>query len=600
MMHGTSNSSQTKAYDFKTRDIKVLKRLMPYLLKMRVRVIFATLFLIAAKFANVAVPLILKEIVDSLDQTNVLLILPLGMLFAYGALRLASSLFNELRDAIFAKVRYHAMHLIALGVFKHLHTLDLSFHLDRRIGGITRDIDRGTQSVSTLLSIFVFNILPSFFEICLVIGILWINYDFFFAGISLITVLFYVGLTLAITTWRMKYRYQMNDMQSEANTNAVDSLINYETVKYFNQEAFEVNRYDQTMTRWENVATKSFTTMTALNFVQGAVIAIGVTIILIQASQGVVDQNLSLGDLIMIQALLLQLFMPLGSLGIIYRQIKHNFIDMNNMFDLLERTSEVQDADHAPDLDIAHGRIEFNHVSFAYKGKEAVLNDISFSIEPGQKVAIVGSSGSGKSTLAKLLFRFYDVSSGEILIDGQNIKLLNQSSVQSAIGVVPQDTVMFNESIYYNIAYGKPNATDDEIKRAAKLSFIESFIDQLPQGYDTVVGERGLKLSGGEKQRLAIARVLLKNPPILIFDEATSALDSYSEKMVQKALMSLSSEHTTLVIAHRLSTIVDADKIIVLGNGTIEESGTHTQLLNSGGQYASLWHMQVNEQNDEV
>ncbi|SFV79956.1 Lipid A export ATP-binding/permease protein MsbA [hydrothermal vent metagenome] len=567
---------------------------------MRVRVIFATLFLIAAKFANVAVPLILKEIVDSLDQTNVLLILPLGMLFAYGALRLASSLFNELRDAIFAKVRYHAMHLIALGVFKHLHTLDLSFHLDRRIGGITRDIDRGTQSVSTLLSIFVFNILPSFFEICLVIGILWINYDFFFAGISLITVLFYVGLTLAITTWRMKYRYQMNDMQSEANTNAVDSLINYETVKYFNQEAFEVNRYDQTMTRWENVATKSFTTMTALNFVQGAVIAIGVTIILIQASQGVVDQNLSLGDLIMIQALLLQLFMPLGSLGIIYRQIKHNFIDMNNMFDLLERTSEVQDADHAPDLDIAHGRIEFNHVSFAYKGKEAVLNDISFSIEPGQKVAIVGSSGSGKSTLAKLLFRFYDVSSGEILIDGQNIKLLNQSSVQSAIGVVPQDTVMFNESIYYNIAYGKPNATDDEVKRAAKLSFIESFIDQLPQGYDTVVGERGLKLSGGEKQRLAIARVLLKNPPILIFDEATSALDSYSEKMVQKALMSLSSEHTTLVIAHRLSTIVDADKIIVLGNGTIEESGTHTQLLNLGGQYASLWHMQVNEQNDEV
>jgi ATP-binding cassette subfamily B protein len=354
------------------------------------------------------------------------------------------------------------------------------------------------------------------------------------------------------------------------------------------------------MTRWENVATKSFTTMTALNFVQGAVIAIGVTIILIQASQGVVDQNLSLGDLIMIQALLLQLFMPLGSLGIIYRQIKHNFIDMNNMFDLLERTSEVQDVNHAPDLDIAHGRIEFNHVSFAYKGKEAVLNDISFSIEPGQKVAIVGSSGSGKSTLAKLLFRFYDVSSGEILIDGQNIKLLNQSSVQSAIGVVPQDTVMFNESIYYNIAYGKPNATDDEIKRAAKLSFIESFIDQLPQGYDTVVGERGLKLSGGEKQRLAIARVLLKNPPILIFDEATSALDSYSEKMVQKALMSLSSEHTTLVIAHRLSTIVDADKIIVLGNGTIEESGTHTQLLNSGGLYASLWHMQVNEQNDEV
>jgi len=591
--------NQTQAYDFKTRDIKVLKKLMPYLLKMRVRVALATLFLIFAKLANVAVPVVLKEIVDSLDQTNVLLILPLGMLFAYGALRLASSLFNELRDAIFAKVRYHAMHLIALGVFKHLHTLDLSFHLDRRIGGITRDIDRGTQSVSTLLSIFVFNILPSFFEICLVIGILWVNYDVFFASISLVTVVLYIGLTLAITTWRMKYRYQMNDMQSEANTNAVDSLINYETVKYFNQEDFEVNRYDDTMSRWEDVATKSFTSMTALNFIQGAVIAVGVTIILVLASQGVVDQNLSLGDLIMIQALLLQLFMPLGSLGIIYRQIKHNFIDMNNMFDLLERTSKVQDIDHASNLKISKGKVEFNQVAFAYQGKDEVLKDISFVIEPGQKVAIVGSSGAGKSTLAKLLFRFYDVSKGEILIDGQNIKLLDQRSVQTAIGVVPQDTVMFNESIYYNIAYGKKNTTKEEVERAAKLSFIDGFIDQLPQGYDTLVGERGLKLSGGEKQRLAIARVLLKNPPILIFDEATSALDSYSEKMVQKALEGLASEHTTLVIAHRLSTIVDADKIIVLSDGLIKESGTHDELLKANGQYASLWKMQSKDSKEK-
>lgn len=591
--------NQTQAYDFKTRDIKVLKKLMPYLLKMRVRVALATLFLIFAKLANVAVPVVLKEIVDSLDQTNVLLILPLGMLFAYGALRLASSLFNELRDAIFAKVRYHAMHLIALGVFKHLHTLDLSFHLNRRIGGITRDIDRGTQSVSTLLSIFVFNILPSFFEICLVIGILWVNYDVFFASISLVTVVLYIGLTLAITTWRMKYRYQMNDMQSEANTNAVDSLINYETVKYFNQEDFEVNRYDDTMSRWEDVATKSFTSMTALNFIQGAVIAVGVTIILVLASQGVVDQNLSLGDLIMIQALLLQLFMPLGSLGIIYRQIKHNFIDMNNMFDLLERTSKVQDIDHASNLKISKGKVEFNQVAFAYQGKDEVLKDISFVIEPGQKVAIVGSSGAGKSTLAKLLFRFYDVSKGEILIDGQNIKLLDQRSVQTAIGVVPQDTVMFNESIYYNIAYGKKNTTKEEVERAAKLSFIDGFIDQLPQGYDTLVGERGLKLSGGEKQRLAIARVLLKNPPILIFDEATSALDSHSEKMVQKALKGLASKHTTLVIAHRLSTIVDADKIIVLSNGLIKESGTHDELLKANGQYASLWKMQSKDSKEK-
>ncbi|MEO1940066.1 ABC transporter ATP-binding protein/permease [Candidatus Thioglobus sp.] len=591
-MHGNTKSNQTQAYDFKTRDIKVLKKLMPYLLKMRVRVAFATLFLIFAKLANVAVPVVLKEIVDSLDQTNVLLILPLGMLFAYGALRLASSLFNELRDAIFAKVRYHAMHLIALGVFKHLHTLDLSFHLDRRIGGITRDIDRGTQSVSTLLSIFVFNILPSFFEICLVIGILWANYDGFFAGISLLTVVFYIGLTLMITTWRMKYRYQMNDMQSEANTNAVDSLINYETVKYFNQEKFEVNRYDQTMSRWEDIATKSFTSMTALNFVQGSVIAIGVTLILVLASQGVVNQNLSLGDLIMIQALLLQLFMPLGSLGIIYRQIKHNFIDMNNMFDLLDRSSKVQDIDHAPDLKVSQAKVEFSQIAFAYPGKESILKDISFTIEPGQKVAIVGSSGAGKSTLAKLLFRFYDVDQGEICIDGQNIKLMNQYSVQSVIGVVPQDTVMFNESIYYNIAYGKKDALKEEVEEAAKLSFISDFIEKLPQGYDTLVGERGLKLSGGEKQRLAIARVLLKNPPVLIFDEATSALDSYSEKMVQKALNGLSDKHTTLVIAHRLSTIVDADQIIVLDEGVVSESGTHDELLSTNGTYAQLWRMQ--------
>ncbi|BBB22928.1 ATP-binding cassette subfamily B, bacterial [Abyssogena phaseoliformis symbiont OG214] len=598
MMRG--NDKQTQAYDFKTRDVKVLKKLLPYLLKMRVRVVLATMFLIFAKLANVTVPVVLKEIVDSLDQTNLLLILPLGLLFAYGVLRLASSLFNELRDAIFARVRYHAMHLIALGVFKHLHTLDLSFHLDRRIGGITRDIDRGTQSVSTLLSIFVFNIIPSFFEICLVIGILWLNYDIFFAGISLLTVVFYVGFTLAITTWRMKYRYQMNDMQSEANTNAVDSLINYETVKYFNQEDFEINRYDETMTRWENVATKSFTSMTALNFVQGAIIAAGVTIILMSASQGVVDKSLSLGDMIMIQALLLQLFMPLGSLGIVYRQIKHNFIDMNNMFDLLDRQSEVSSSKEAPKIQVSQGKVEFKCISFAYKGKDKVLEDVSFVIESGQKVAIVGQSGSGKSTLAKLLFRFYDVISGEILIDGQNIKALNQRSVQSVIGVVPQDTVMFNESIYYNIAYGKQDASRQEVEKVAKLSFIDKFIDKLPQGYDTLVGERGLKLSGGEKQRLAIARVLLKNPPILIFDEATSALDSYSEKMVQKALKELASKHTILVIAHRLSTIVDADKIIVLGDGRVQESGTHAQLLESNGEYAKLWQLQVNEKSDEI
>ncbi len=591
---------QTKASDFKTKDIKVLKKLMPYLLKMRARVFFASLFLILAKLANVGVPIALKEIVDALEQSNVLLVLPLGLLFAYGVLKLLSSLFNELRDAIFARVRYHGMHLIALNVFKHLHTLDLSFHLDRRIGGITRDIDRGTQSVSTLLSIFVFNIIPTLFEICLVIGILWVNYDVFFASVSLATVVFYVALTLAITTWRMKYRYEMNDMQSKANSNAVDSLINYETVKYFNREKFEVARYDKTMSNWENVATKSFTSMTALNFVQASVIAAGVTWILIMAARGVVDNTLSLGDMIMIQALLLQLFMPLGSLGIIYRQIKHNFIDMNNLFNLLDKVPKVGNQVNASALKINHAKVEFKRVSFAYPGKSAVLKDISFSIKPGEKVAIVGASGSGKSTLAKLLFRFYDVTSGQILIDNQDIKTCTQDSVQKAIGVVPQDTVMFNETIYYNIAYGKEGASEDEVKKAAKLAFINTFIERLPEGYEALVGERGLKLSGGEKQRLAIARVLLKNPPILLFDEATSALDSYSEKKVQQALNDLAQAHTTLVIAHRLSTVVDADKIILLKDGIIHESGTHQALLAKNGEYAQLWQMQINEKDNEV
>ena len=588
-----SKSNQTIAYDFKTRDIKVLKKLLPYLIKMRARVIWAVSFLMLAKLANVAVPLALKEIVDSLDQTNLVLILPIGMLLAYGLLRLASSLFNELRDAIFAKVRYHAMNLIALGVFKHLHTLDLSFHLDRRIGGITRDIDRGTQSVSTLLSIFVFNILPSLFEICLVIGILWLNYNLLFAGVSLLTVIFYVVLTFAITTWRMKYRYQMNDMQSEANTNAVDSLINYETVKYFNQEKFEVDRYGETMQRWENLATKSFTSMTALNFVQGAVIAIGVTIILIMAAQGVVNSTLSLGDLIMIQALLLQLFIPLGGLGIIYRQIKHNFIDMNNMFDLLERSSKVTDVENATELKVTQGEVKFNNVTFAYPEKEAVLKNINFTLKPGQKIAIVGSSGAGKSTLAKLLFRFYDISSGEITIDQQDIKLFTQDSVRRSMGVVPQDPVMFNETIFYNIAYGRAGASEEEVKRAAKLSFIDSFIDSLPEGYDTLVGERGLKLSGGEKQRVAIARLFVKNPPIVLLDEATSALDSRTEADIQGALAALSSDRTSVTIAHRLGTISNCDSIVVLNSGRITERGSHAELLALEGEYKAMWDAQA-------
>ena len=590
-------SHQTKAYDFKNRDVLVLKKLWPYLVKMKSRVIWAVLFLIFAKLANVSVPIALKEIVDHLDEPNVLLVLPLGLLTAYGFLRLLSALFNELRDAVFAKVRYHAMRFVAIGVFKHLHSLDLSFHLDRRIGGITRDIDRGTQSVSTLLSIFVFNILPSLFEIFLVIGLLWISYDLFFTATSLVTVFLYILLTLAITNWRMKYRYDMNDMQSEANTNAVDSLINYETVKYFNQDNFEVERYDNTMRRWEEVAVKSFTSMTALNFAQSAVIAIGVTIILILAADGVVKSELSLGDMIMIQALLLQLFLPLSSLGIIYRQIKHNFIDMNNMFDLLEKSSKIKDINGAKDIEVNNAKVEFQNISFAYEGKDKVLKDISFSIEPGQKVAIVGSSGSGKSTISKLLFRFYDVSSGQILIDGQDIKQYTQRSVQSAIGVVPQEPVMFNESIFYNISYGKCGATKEEVVQAAKLAYIHDFISKLPLGYDTLVGERGLKLSGGEKQRMAIARVLLKNPPILILDEATSSIDSYSEDLIKIATKKITKGKTSIIIAHRLSTIESADKIIYMENGKILEQGNHKELLNiENGKFKKLYQEQLLEE----
>lgn len=584
--------SPTKASDFKTDDIYALKQLYPYLKLMSVRVVLALTLLILAKFANVGVPIILKEIVDSLDKTNVLLVMPLGLLFAYGGLRLLASLFNELRDAIFAKVRYHSMRLIAINVFKKLHDLDLAFHLSRKTGGINRDIVRGTQSISTLLSIFVFNILPSFFEVFLVIGLLLFNYDIFFALISLTTVVFYVIITLLITQWRMKYRYMMNEMESDANSKAVDSLINFETVKYFNNEDYEAKRYDATMDNWESIAVKSFTSMTALNFVQGGVIAVGVTIILILATEGVVDKTLSLGDMIMIQALLLQLFLPLGTLGIVYRQIKHNFVDMNNVFSLLKKKSKIADAPNAKDLIINNAEIAFQDVDFHYQQERQILKNISFKVNAQKKVAIVGPSGSGKSTIARLLFRFYDIINGQIIIDGQNVAKVNQKSLRENIGIVPQDSVMFNDSIFYNIAYAKPDASIDEVARVAKLAAIDEFIESLPQKYETIIGERGLKLSGGERQRLAIARVLLKNPPILIFDEATSSLDSKSEKDIQQALNNLSHNHTTIVIAHRLSTIIDAYNIVVLDKGEIKEQGTHKELLEKQGLYFKLWQIQ--------
>jgi ATP-binding cassette subfamily B protein len=577
------------AKDFKARDIKVLAKLLPYLAQMKYRIILALSFLLFAKIANVGIPIALKEIVDSLDSTQQILVLPLGFLIAYGALRLASSLFNELRDAIFAKVRYQTMQEVSVSVFRHLHNLDLSFHLDRKIGSISRDIDRGTNSISTLLSILIFNIFPSLFEVSLVVGILLFNYEPIIAITALATVVFYIVLTLKITHWRMQYRYEMNDTQSEANNTALDSLVNYETVKYFNQEENEIKKYKNAMLKWQKVAIKSFTTMTALNFAQGAVIAIGVTIILILASQGVVDKDLSLGDLIMIQALLLQLFLPLGNLGIVYRQIKHNFIDMNNMFDLLDKQSSIQDNQDCTDLVVKNATIEFKNVSFSYNDNQQVLKNVSFSAEKGQKIAIVGKSGAGKSTIAKLLFRFFDINSGEILIDNQNISKVSQLSLRTHISVVPQDTLLFNDTILNNIKYGSTQDVDiDKVKEVARLSFIDTFIESLPDGYNTIVGERGLKLSGGEKQRIAIARALLKNPHILIFDEATSALDNKSERMVQRAIDNLRKDKTIIVIAHRLSTIYDADNIIVLGDNGVLESGTHQELMAKQSWYYNI------------
>lgn len=587
--------SDSDDYSNKSANIRILKRLLPYLSQMRYRIGLALLLLILAKLATIVTPFLLKEIIDNLGEPNVVLVLPLGLLLAYGSFWLLSSLFNELRDAVFAKVRYRAMNLISNHVFTHLHHLDLGFHLDRRIGGINQDISRGAQSVSTLLAILIFNIFPSLFEVSLVIGLLLINYDVFFALVSLGTMVAYLSFTLLITGWRMRYRYQMNDFESQANTCAIDSLINYETVKHFDAEEFETNRYQTMMNKWEGVAIKNFTSMTLLNFAQSAIISIGVTIILILAANGVVEGKLSLGDMILIQALLMQLFLPLGALGIVYRQIKHNLIDMHNLFGLLDTKSKIKDAKKATQLAVSQGAIRFNQVEFSYPTKDSVLQNLSFEIKPKQKVAIVGASGAGKSTIAKLLFRFYDLSAGQILIDDQDIALVSQSSLRSQIAMVSQDNVMFNESIYYNIAYAKPNADMAMVRAAAKSAYLLEFIESLPQGFDTQVGERGLKLSGGEKQRLAIARALLKNPQIFVFDEATSALDSHAEKIVQDAMKNLQHQSTMLVIAHRLSTIVDADNIIVLGSkgkGIIEQ-GRHEELLAKQGSYYQLWQLQA-------
>ena len=576
-------------------DFKNLLQMFPYVWAYRWRVLIALGCLIIAKVATVAVPLVLKGIVDALDIETSLIVLPLGLLLAYGALRLTTALFNELRDVLFARVRFRAVLKLSTRVLEHLHRLPLRFHLERQTGSITRDLERGAQSLSAIINYMVFIILPTMVELTLVAAILFGAYAIKFFLATVLTVVIYILFTLTVTNWRMKYRHEINRLDSEANSIAVDSLLNFETVKYFNNERYELSRYGNTLSQWENAAVKSITTMSMLNFGQAGIIAVGVTFIMVFAAAGVKLGTMTLGDLVLVNALMLQLFVPLNTLGIVYRQITYSLADMDLLVKLLNKDTEVKDVEGATQLNVQTAEIEFNHVSFSYQQEREILRDVTISIPSGHKVAVVGPSGSGKSTLARLLFRFYDVTSGAVRIDGQDVRECTQESLHQVIAVVPQDTVLFNESIHFNIHYAKPGASQDEIVRAAKLANIHEFIERLPQQYDTVVGERGLKLSGGEKQRIAIARAVLKNPRILIFDEATSSLDTQSESVILNAMQEVTHGVTTLVIAHRLSTVVDADKIYVLEHGVLAESGSHRELLEHQGVYAKMWALQQKE-----
>ncbi len=592
------HSSFTRMPSSSRQDWRTIRSLLPYLWGYRYRAGLAIGSLILAKLANVAVPLLLKEIVDTLDQNHeVALVLPLALLVGYGLMRAGSAFFNELRDAIFAKVRHGIVREISIRFMAHLHNLSLRFHLDRKTGGITRDMERGTRSISSLFNMLLFNIIPTLIEVTLIAAILLANYNPWFAIITFATVAIYITTTFAITNWRMKFRVAMNRRDSEASTQAVDSLINYETVKYFGNEQYELDQYDQQMRSWEEAAIKSQTSMSTLNFIQAFIIAIGVTIIMVMAGEGVVDGTMTLGDLVLVNTFLLQLFIPLGFLGMVYSQIKHALSDIDMMFQLLEKKPEIEDRPAATTLHPGEGAIAFQNVNFGYNPDRPILHDISFRIPAGSKVAVVGKSGSGKSTLARLLFRFYEVDSGAITINEIDIQSVTQQSLREAIGIVPQDTVLFNHTIHYNIEYAKPGASRAEIEEAARMANIHDFIVSLPQGYESTVGERGLKLSGGEKQRIAIARAILKNPPIMLFDEATSSLDSAAERVINESLREISSHHTTLVIAHRLSTIADADEILVMEGGAIIERGTHKQLIELDGQYSAMWQLQQEQKN---
>ena len=578
-------------------DSATLRRLFPYLWQYKWRVMAALAFMIAAKTANVSVPLLLKQLVDTMNpkggaDTSPLLVVPVALLFAYGLLRLSTTLFAELRELIFAKATEGASRTISLQVFRHLHALSLRFHLERQTGGMTRDIERGTRAVNSLISYSLYSIFPTLIEVAMVLTLLAVKFDAWFAGITIIALIFYISFTVTVTEWRTHFRKEMNDLDSKAHSRAIDSLLNYETVKYFNNEEFEAHRYDENLERYRRAAVKSQSTLSLLNTGQQLIIASGLVAMLWRATQGVVDGHMTLGDLVMVNAFMIQLYIPLGFLGVLYREIKQSLTDLDKMFTLMEREREIADVAGAKPLRVEGANVTFQHVSFAYEAARPILHDISFEIPAGKTVAVVGPSGSGKSTLARLLFRFYDVQQGQILIAGQDIKQVTQASVRQAIGIVPQDTVLFNDTVEYNIAYGQPGATRAQVEEAARAAHIHSFISATPKGYETMVGERGLKLSGGEKQRVAIARTLLKNPPILIFDEATSALDSANERAIQAELQSVAQNKTTLVIAHRLSTVVDAHEILVMDAGRIVERGAHADLLAANGRYAQMWALQ--------
>ncbi len=582
---------------------RTLATLMPYLWPqgrwdLRFRVIVAMTLLASAKVAIVFIPFVYKEVVDSLNITgadgkiSAAVTIPVLMILAFGAARLAGQAFGELRDAVFAKVGQNALRTVALQVFRHLHHLSLRFHLDRRTGGLSRAIERGTKGIDFLLRFSLFNILPTLLELSLVCGVLLINYGADYSGITLFAVGIYIVFTLTVTEWRLKHRREMNRTDSEANTRAIDSLLNFETVKYFGNEAHEASRFDQSMARYESAAVRSQTSLAILNIGQGVIIAFGMCSVMLLAANGIINGELTIGDFVLINTFMMQLYQPLGFLGFVYREIKQSLVDMDKMFELIEVHTEVADAPDAAPLQVRAGDVEFEHVDFGYEGNRRILQDVSFRVPAGHTVAIVGRSGAGKSTISRILFRFYDVQGGRVLIDGQDVRGVSQQSLRASVGIVPQDTVLFNDSIRYNIRYGRVDATDAEIEAAAKLAQIHDFVASLPDGYDTAVGERGLKLSGGEKQRVAISRTILKNPSILLFDEATSALDSQTEKEIQAALRLVSRDRTTLVIAHRLSTIVDADEIIVLEAGQIVERGRHEALLAASGIYAAMWQRQ--------